>query len=222
MVGPRSLQPAVRALVEASGRGNALVQGQGASTADLLAARRGAVDVAFTDRDLLPDEDTPGLRAYLLAREGVAFAVHPSNPAREVPLPVLEEILAGRVADWSRVGGSPGPIRVWLAGERVKDLFAGGTARMLSPAEAAVTLNADPSALVLFPSGATPPGAKLLQPDGVPLDERTLLSGRYPASRSYFILVRADAPPAAQEFLQFCLGPRGGEVLAKQGLARVD
>lgn len=222
VVGPRPLQPAVQALIAASGRGSSLVDGQGASTADILAAQRGAVDVAFTDRDLLPEEDTEALRAYLLAREGVAFAVHPSNPARAVPLPVLEEVLAGRVTDWGRLGGAPGPIRAALAGERVKDLVAVGATPVLAPTEAAVALTADPGALVLFPSAAVPAGARLLEPDGVPLDERSLLSGRYPVSRSYFMVVQADAPPATQEFLQFCLGPRGGQVLAKQGLARVD
>lgn len=216
VVGPRPFQDAVKALVQASG--SPVVDGQGASTANILAARRGAVDLAFTSRDLLPDEDTHSVRAFLVAREGVAFAVHPSNPAQAVPLDRLEEAVSGQVADWSELGGRTGPIKVLLAGPRVRDLVPPTRARSVSVEEGA----ADPGALVLFPSGSVPAGARLLQPDGVALEERTLLSGRYPASRSYFAVIRADASPEAQAFLAFCLGPQGQAVLAKQGLARVD
>lgn len=224
VVGPESLQPVLRALIEAAGEPGRIVDGQGASTAAILAARRGSVDLAFTSRDLQAHEDTELMRAHLLAREGLAFAVHPSNPLQAVGFSRLEELLEGQMGDWSELGGPPGPIRVLVPRGRVSQFLGDPTSEgfeVLEPPAAVAALKADPRALGLFPSGSLPPGLRLLQPDEVPLEERTLLSGRYPASRSYFVVLRRDAAPRALGFLDFCLGPEGQGVLQHHGLVRV-
>jgi phosphate transport system substrate-binding protein len=45
-----------------------------------------------------------------LGVEGLAIIVHPRNPLTTLPLKALQDIFAGRLADWSEFGASAGPI----------------------------------------------------------------------------------------------------------------
>jgi phosphate transport system substrate-binding protein len=76
--------------------------GTGPGIADTV---RGIADAALVSRDLLPD-DPPGLVLTRLARSGVCLASHHSNPIGSISRPLLQDILAGRVTNWSQVPGS--------------------------------------------------------------------------------------------------------------------
>lgn len=52
------------------------------------------------------------LRAVVIARSRVAFAVHPSNPVRTLSDDALRAILFGKIRNWKDVGGPDLPIRV--------------------------------------------------------------------------------------------------------------
>lgn len=53
-----------------------------------------------------------GLRAVEIARSRVAFAVHPSNPVRQISDDGLRAILLGEARNWRAFGGPDLPIRV--------------------------------------------------------------------------------------------------------------
>lgn len=53
-----------------------------------------------------------GLRAVEIARSRVAFAVHPSNPVRQLTDIGLRAVLSGDVQNWKYFGGPDLPIRV--------------------------------------------------------------------------------------------------------------
>lgn len=55
------------------------------------------------------------LIAHQVGGTEVAFAVHPSNPVKALTLAQITEILAGRVTDWSQLGGQSGRIDVAVA-----------------------------------------------------------------------------------------------------------
>jgi phosphate transport system substrate-binding protein len=76
--------------------------GTGPGIADTV---RGIADAALASRELLP-EDPPGLVLTRLARSGVCLASHHSNPIGSISRALLQDILAGRVTNWSQVPGS--------------------------------------------------------------------------------------------------------------------
>lgn len=75
-----------------------------------------------------------GLRAVEIARSRVAFAVHPSNPVRQISDDGLRAILLGEARNWKDFGGPDLPIRVVATQDgggtvvAVRSLLLGGRA----------------------------------------------------------------------------------------------
>lgn len=105
----------------------------GEGFADLLA---GEADLVMAVREATPGEERrarqAGLgnlgearRSLVIALDALVPVVSPANPVRSISIGTLAEVLAGRVEDWSDLGGPEGPIRIHLPGP------SGGLARLL-------------------------------------------------------------------------------------------
>ncbi len=53
--------------------------------------------------------------------------------------------------------------------------------------------------------------------DGVEPTPEAVAAGRYPLSKTFYFIVRAEPAPAAAAFMAFAAGPEGGAVLAGFG-----
>lgn len=94
------------------------IQAHGTSTAfDSLKA--GTADIGLASRRISSDERralatlgdlTSPASEHVLALDGVAIVVHASNPVDSLNLEQVRGIFSGQLADWSQVGGRPGPI----------------------------------------------------------------------------------------------------------------
>ncbi|MDT8326096.1 MAG: phosphate ABC transporter substrate-binding/OmpA family protein [Roseovarius sp.] len=94
--------------------------------ADLLSNE---ADIAMTLREARNDElahakaaglgdlTAPG-RARVLALDALIPVVAPSNPVQGITMPQLADVLAGRLTNWSHLGGPDAPIDVHLWDER--------------------------------------------------------------------------------------------------------
>ena len=82
------------------------VQG-GGSTAGVQAALSGAAQIGMSSRALTAAE---GARAtpILVARDGMAVVVHPTNPVRALTLADVRSIYAGDRRSWRDLGGPGG------------------------------------------------------------------------------------------------------------------
>lgn len=58
-----------------------------------------------------PAADLDRLKAYEIARTGVAFVTHPSNSVRKLTVEQIERILDGKISSWADLGGANLPIR---------------------------------------------------------------------------------------------------------------
>lgn len=71
------------------------------------------LDAAWQLGDLgSPDQE------YVIALDGVAIVVHASNPIRELSVEQLRDIFAGKIRNWSEIGGRAAPINLHLTGMR--------------------------------------------------------------------------------------------------------
>jgi phosphate transport system substrate-binding protein len=94
------------------------VQG-GGTGAGVVALVDGRADLATGSRPLLPSEAqrlndkhaSLGV-SYRCARDGVSVFLNPENPVRDIDLPDLRELFAGRVVNWRDVGGRDARVRV--------------------------------------------------------------------------------------------------------------
>lgn len=88
----------------------------------LMALLEGRTDLAMISASLTgevealkriaPSLPVERLQEFEVSRTRVAFAVHPSNPVRRLPIEQVKAILTGRIVNWKEVGGADLPIRV--------------------------------------------------------------------------------------------------------------
>ncbi|HTN52800.1 MAG TPA: phosphate ABC transporter substrate-binding/OmpA family protein [Anaeromyxobacter sp.] len=92
-------------------------EGLGSATAfpGLLdgSAQVGAASRAIDAKELAQAKELGvSLREYVLGYDGIAVVVNPTNPVARLDLDQLAALFTGEAADWSAVGGRPGPVRV--------------------------------------------------------------------------------------------------------------
>lgn len=208
-----------------------VVFGGGGTAASAMALKKGAIDVAMMGRDLTSNEDDLTMRNYLLAREGVIVIANRSNSVDGLSLAQVRAIYGGQAKSWKEVGGKDVPIVVLdhergsrtrrsfvaLAMSGDPDAMAPGARTVRSVAEMIDAIGATPNAVGYLPMNGASGGVKPLSIDGVEASRITVLSGRYPLTRSFYLVV-SNPPPAAERFVEFALAPDGEAILAKSGL----
>jgi phosphate transport system substrate-binding protein len=207
---------------------------EGGAAAGVIALKREAIDVAMIGRDVTPEEDEDALRDFLVARDGVAIVVPKANPISSLTLKQLAEIASGAVTSWKAIGGADAPITVLdrpVTSELRKsfmDLVLEGE----EPTHAATiakgneelmaTLAANPHAIgYVSYHHADSPGIKTLTIGGVEMNRGTMLSGRYPLTRSFYLAVYMKPTPLADAFISFAVSKEGQSLLAGKGLLSV-
>jgi len=212
----------------------------GGSTAGIVALRRGVIDVAIMSRDVRGSEDAPGIISYPYARNAVAIVVHPSNPLEDLSMETIRSVLVGDVADWARLHGAAGAIRVVSRQEgsttlqSVNDLvlFGEDMTPDAQPEPTSVELMkkvaAEPNALGFVsyadlehsPANERPT-IKVLIVNKVPMQRETILSGRYPLTRVMHFVVQEKQTPTTHGFVAFIRSAEGRRITTEHGLIPV-
>jgi phosphate transport system substrate-binding protein len=205
----------------------------GGSAAALVALKHGAIDIAMLSRPVAADEDDLYLRDYLIARDGLAIIVNPSNPVSDLSETQLQRIFKGQATKWKDVGGSEGNIVLIDRDKRsslrqsVEELILDGdtvktaSTIVVSSAEVIAAVKGTPTAIGYITLHKMSPAVKALRVSGVEMTRLTMLSGRYPLSRSFYLAVHLKASPLAERFIAFTRSPQGQATLAEDGLLPV-
>jgi ABC-type phosphate transport system substrate-binding protein len=124
---------------------------------------------------LRPEE---GWFATPLASDPIAVVTGGGAGLQEIKSTALAELLSGRVADWSALGGRAQPVQpvIPLPGDDLRAMlddqlmlgrpFASGSRLVASPDQALALLGEDPGAISLIPLSALPKGTTPLRLDG--------------------------------------------------------
>lgn len=100
---------------------NGIVQAHGTNTgyADL---KSGAADLWMASRAANAAEVNAASsigklhsaqQEHVIALDGLAIVVHPDNPIRELTANQIRDAFAGRIGNWSQLGGAPGAIKLY-------------------------------------------------------------------------------------------------------------
>ena len=97
------------------------IQAHGSKTA-FSGLQSGLADIGMSSRPIKKEERqtllptlgdlTSNASEHVLALDGIAVIVHPSNPVKSLTLAQLADIFSGSVTNWSAVGGQAGMIAV--------------------------------------------------------------------------------------------------------------
>lgn len=217
----------------------------GSSTgfAALLEAR---ADVAMSSRPVNDEElarsaglgplDAPAQEA-VVALDGVAVVVHPSNPLRHLSLPQVRAVFDGELRDWRELGAPAGPIvlhaRDAKSGtfETFRHLVLGGRslrrdARRYEDSHAlAAAVASDPLAIGFVGVSAVGEARALaLAESGHALapTAASVAVEDYALSRRLFLYTPQTATAAARDFVEFALSPAGQRVVEASGFVAQD
>lgn len=235
LAGSTSVQPFAEQWAEAFMDKNAgikiTVQG-GGSTAGVKAALEGAADIGMCSRELKPEEAAK-LKQIVVARDGLTIVVHPSNGVSDLTVDQVRAIFAGKVSNWSEVGGADKKLTVVTrengSGARgafeelVMNKEAIASSALVQDSQGAVRqmVSADASGIGYVSHGVVDASVKPLKIGGVAPTEETLTAGTYPLIRPFLFITKGEPAGAAKVFVDWILGPEGQALAVKEGLIPV-
>ncbi|MCL2122112.1 MAG: phosphate ABC transporter substrate-binding protein PstS family protein [Clostridiales bacterium] len=83
----------------------------GGSGAGINDAKAGTSNIGLSSRELTDDE-LQELTPYIVAQDGIAVIVHPSNPVGNLTKEQASQLFLGEITNWADVGGNNAPVFV--------------------------------------------------------------------------------------------------------------
>ncbi len=206
------------------------VQG-GGSSAGIQAALSGAADIGTSSRELKADEKS--LDEIVVARDGLAVIVHPSNPVRGLSLGEVRLIFSGEIPSWKYLGGDDRPITVVTREEgsgtrgAFQELVMGkvrisrGAIVEDSNGTVREIVAADPRAIGYISLGLVNDRVRALPLDGAVPGEAAIRDGTYKLVRPFLFVTKGVPSGMCRDFVDFVLSPEGQELIQKEGLLPV-
>ncbi len=104
--GSSSVTPLMEKLAEAYKKINPKVEvmvQQSDSTTGVTSAIDGSVDIGMASRDLKDTETSQGVKATVIAKDGIAVIVHKDSKQEEITLEQVKDIFTGKITKWSEI-----------------------------------------------------------------------------------------------------------------------
>lgn len=214
----------------------------GGSGTGIAALINGTTDIAQASRKMKPEEfdqaRANGVEPYeiVVAYDGIALAVHPSNPVTSLTFQQLADIFTNRVTDWGDVGGAVGqPIvvlsrdtnsgtHVFFKEHVIQRIYEGGEygpeVQFMASSQAGVDEVAqNPNAIFYVGLGYISERVRALEikedadsPAVYPTIE-SVSSGEYPLSRPLHFYTNGEPTGAIADYVAFVLGPEGQRIV---------
>lgn len=172
---------------------------------------------------------------HVIAIDGLAILVHPSNPINQLSIDTIGRIYSGQIRNWSELDGPDRPISLYARDDRsgtwdtFKSLVLGKTyalhesaLRYESNDQLSDDVSRDPGGIG-FSGLASVRNSKLLAvSDGtapaLKPDQLSVASEDYPLSRRLFMYTMGDHTPSfAKGLIEFALGSDGQALVADSG-----
>jgi phosphate transport system substrate-binding protein len=211
----------------------------GGSGTGLAALVNGTTDIAMASRRIKGPEAQQVQDRYKVtpqeipvAKDGVTFYVHESNPITSLTEDQLRGIYLGDITNWKDVGGEDAPIVVYSRENSsgtyvfVKELVllnADFTERALTLPGTAAVVNAVAKEKngIGYGGAAYGKGIKELKvkvgAEEIPPSPENIRSGKYPLSRELFFYVRGEPEGAVKQFIDFALSLEGQQIITQVG-----
>ncbi len=211
----------------------------GGSGTGIAALINGTTDIAMSSRPM-KDAETEKLRSRFntagseisVAKDGVTFYVHESNPLSSLTLEQLKGIYLGDITNWKEVGGPDATIVVYSrensSGTYVffKDNVLEGedftaTAQTLPGTAAVVNAVSKEKNGIGYGGAAYAKGIKELKikkgSEEIAPSAENIKSGKYPLSRDLYFYLRAKPSGETKAFIDFVLSADGQAIVTKVG-----
>ena len=203
------------------------VQG-GGSSAGIQACKSGACQIGMSSRELKNDEKD--LFEIVIARDGLAIIVHPSNPVRGMKLAEVKQIFSGDLRKWKFLGGEDREMTVVTREEgsgtrgAFQELVMGktriyrGAITEDSNGTVREIVAHDPYSIGFISLGLVNEQVRALELDGVVGNEAHIRDGSYKLVRPFLFVSLGEPEGLAKEFVDFVLSAEGQALVKTEGL----
>ena len=190
----------------------------------------GLVGIGNTGRPLKDSEVAEfGLETFPFAIDGVAVAVNPANPVKELSSPQIADIYAGKITDWKELGGDAGTINVFGRedGSGTRETF---TEKVLDKAELAPSVNVvssngamktaiaqDNRAIGYVGIGHLEPSIAGVIIDGMSPTQEDAANGSYKVVRNLFMNTKGKPTGLTAAFIDYIYSPEGAKIIEASG-----
>ena len=173
--------------------------------------------------------------AHVVAVDGIAMIVHPSNPVKELTVKQVREIYQGRYTSWKQLGGpdveivmisrdtNSGTYETFEKLVMKKEKIEENAEYVGSNGAIRQRVQSTPAAIGYVGLGFVDRTVKALTIEGVYPDSRTIASGVYPIARPLYMFT--DRYPKLgthlHAFITLYLTPRGQEIVKEIGFIPV-
>ena len=235
IAGSTTVQPVSEMLAEAfkamHPKVNIVVQG-GGSSVGVKSAAEGTVNIGAASREVKESEKGLGLNEFVIARDGIAIVVHPSQTVKGLTKAQVQDIFAGKITQWSEVGGANKSIHIVAreegSGTRAafeemvmsEDVLIAKEA-ILQPSNGAIrtTVAGDPDAIGFLSMGYLDNSVKAMDSDGIAATVENAKSGTYRIVRPLLYLTKGQPSGLVKEYIELALSPEGQEIVSKDYLS---
>ena len=237
MDGSTTVLPIAQKVVEAFMKENPGVNinvSGGGSGNGIKALIDGTTNIANSSRFLKEEEVKLALERgvypvpFAVAYDCIVPVVHPENPAKDLTMAQLKAIYMGEIKNWKEVGGadkevvvvsrdtSSGTYEVWEEKVMKKERVYAGALLQASSGAVAQAVSKNTYAIGYLGIGYVDKSVKALTVNGVPGNEETALSGKFPISRALFMFTKGWPSGEVLDFINYILNPQKGQKFVRE------
>lgn len=206
------------------------------SGAGVEAVNNGTADIGNSSRNLKDEEKANGIAENIVAIDGIAVVVDPSNTASDLTKQQLSDIYSGKITNWKDAGGSGAPIVVVgrEAGSGTRSAFE----ELLKLEDICKYSNELDSTGAVMAKVSSTPGAigyvsldvlddtvKALNLEGAQPTEENIKAGKYFLSRPFVMATKGEISQQSElvkALFEYINSDEGAEIVKFVGLISVD
>ncbi|MGC9360633.1 MAG: phosphate ABC transporter substrate-binding protein PstS family protein [Anaerolineae bacterium] len=206
------------------------VQG-GGSSVGVKSAGQGAADIGMASREIKDSEleEYPDLNIFVIAYDGIAAVVHPDVPVDDLTLEQVRDVFAGKITNWSELGG-PDELIVVVAREEgsgtraaFEELVMGeeliADTALLQSSNGAVrtTVSTTPFSIGFLSFGYLDESVKALSVDGVAPTVANVKAGSYSVFRPLNMVTNGAPEGVVKAWLDWIQGEVAQAIVVEEG-----
>ena len=231
--GSTSMSKVIESLSEAFQKktGTEVTYNATGSGAGIEAVLTGRCDIGLSSRDLKAEEKAKGLEGTILAYDGIAIIVHPSNKVSDLSLETIAKIYTGEIKNWKDIGGADGEIVLIgrEANSGTRDGFESITdtedkckyrQECTSTGDVITAVSSNPNAIGYASLASVKDSVKAVSVGGVAPSESTVKDGSYAVQRPFVLVTKKDTKlsKSAKEFFDYITSSEANEIISNAGV----
>ena len=205
------------------------------SGAGIQAVLEGRCDIGLSSRSLKDEEKANALDGTVLALDGIAIIVNPSNPISDLDVETIAKIYIGEIRNWKEIGGHDAEIVLIgrEAGSGTRDGFESITdtedqckyrQELTSTGDVITTVAGNPDVIGYASLASVKDTVKALTVDGIAPSEAAIRDGSYVVQRPFVLVTKKDKALSerAQMFFDYMTSEAANEIISGAGVVPVN